>query len=87
MSPVDISSKAPLELNLLPQQETLSSRHFAAMALASIAIHIVALVSFLSLPDVPLPTRAPVVTADLPQRPPFIWWLPKCSSRPKRLPT
>lgn len=65
MSPVDISSKASPELVLLPEQEPLTSRHFAAMALASIAIHIVGGVIFLSLPEVIPAPRAPIVTSDL----------------------
>ncbi|MGA3186178.1 MAG: TonB family protein [Bryobacteraceae bacterium] len=65
MSPVDISAKAPPELDLLPQQERLTSRHFVAMALASIAIHIVGGVFFFSLPEVIPAPRAPIVTSDL----------------------
>src|SRR5580698_355460 len=65
MSPVDISAKAPPDLDLLPRHEPLTSRHFAAMALASVAIHIVGGVIFYSLPEVIPPPRAPVVTSDL----------------------
>jgi TonB family protein len=65
MSPVDISAKAPPELELLPRQEPLTSRHFVAMALASIAIHIVGGAIFWSLPEVIPAPRAPIVTSDL----------------------
>ncbi|MGA3201873.1 MAG: energy transducer TonB [Bryobacteraceae bacterium] len=67
MSPVDISAKAPPELELLARHEPLSSRHFAAMALASIAVHIVGGALFLSLPEVVPAPRAPVITSDLHQ--------------------
>ena len=65
MSPVDISAKAPPELQLLPRQDPLTSRHFLAMALASIAVHFVGGALFLSLPEVIPPPRATVVTSDL----------------------
>jgi TonB family protein len=65
MSRVDISAKAPPELVLLPPQEPLTSRHFVAMALASIALHIVGGAMFISLPEVIPPPRATIVTSDL----------------------
>src|ERR1700722_15750244 len=65
MSPLDISAKAPPELELLPGREPVTSRHLIAMALASIAVHIVAISFFLSLPEVIPQPRASVVTSDL----------------------
>ncbi len=43
MSPVDISAKSPPELELLPGREPITSRHLIAMALASIAVHVIAI--------------------------------------------
>ena len=65
MSPVDINANSPPELELLPAQEPLTSRHFAAMALASIVVHLVGGVIFFSLPDVEPAPRSTVVTSDL----------------------
>jgi TonB family protein len=65
MSPVDISAKAPPEFHLLLEQERFSSRHFIAMALASILVHIVGGALFFSLPEVIPPPRAPVISSDL----------------------
>jgi TonB family protein len=65
MSPVDISAKAVPELELLPGREPVTSRHLVAMALASIAIHIVVITFFLSLPEVIPPPRTAIVTSDL----------------------
>jgi TonB family protein len=65
MSLVDTSAKAPPELDLLLGQERISSRHFLAMALASIAVHIVAITFFLSLPEVIPPPRRSIITSDL----------------------
>jgi TonB family protein len=65
MSPVDTNAKAPPELDLLLGQEPVSSRHLVAMALASIAVHIVAIAFFLSLPEVIPPPRKAIITSDL----------------------
>jgi TonB family protein len=65
MSPVDISAKAPPDLDLLPRGNGISPRHLLAMALASIAVHIVAVFFFLSLPEVIPPPRPSIVTSDL----------------------
>jgi TonB family protein len=65
MSRVDISADPLPELDLLPGRGGVSSRHFFAMALASIAVHIVFGVLFLSLPEVIPPPRTSIVTSDL----------------------
>jgi len=65
MSPVDISAKSLPELVLLPGRTPVSSRHLAAMALASIVVHIVIIGFFLSLPEVVPPPRSPIVTSEL----------------------
>jgi TonB family protein len=65
MSPLDISAKASPQLDLLPGREPVSSRHLIAMALASIAVHIIAITFFLSLPDVVPATRSSIITSDL----------------------
>ncbi len=65
MSPVDSSAKSPPELDLLMGREPLTSRHFLAMALASIAVHIVAITFFLSLPEVIPVQRKSIITSDL----------------------
>lgn len=65
MSRVDIPANAPPELKLLAGREPLSSRHLAAMALASIAVHAIAITFFWSLPEViPKPHRS-IITSDL----------------------
>lgn len=65
MSPLDISAKASPELELLPGREPVSSRHLIAMALASIAVHIIAITFFLSLPEVVPVRRSSIITSDL----------------------
>jgi len=65
MSPVDTSAKAPLELALLPGREPVTSRHLFAMAIASIAIHIVVITFLLSLPEVVPPPHTGIITSDL----------------------
>jgi TonB family protein len=65
MSLVDISAKAPPELELLMGREPLTSRHLVAMGLASIAVHIIAITFFFSLPEVIPPPRRAIITSDL----------------------
>jgi TonB family protein len=65
MSLVDISVKAPPELELLPGREPLTSRHLIAMGLASIAVHVIAITFFLSLPEVVPQARHSIITSDL----------------------
>ena len=65
MAPVDISAKTLPELELLPERKPLSLRHLVAMALASIAVHIVVAAFFLSLPEVIPPPRFAIITSDL----------------------
>jgi TonB family protein len=65
MSPVDISAKAVPELELLPARKPLSTRHFVAMALGSIAVHILAAAFFFSLPEVIPPPRTIIIRSDL----------------------
>jgi TonB family protein len=65
MSPVDISAKVPPELDLLPARKPLSARHFVAMAIGSIAVHIAAAIFFFSLPEVIPPTRSVIIRSDL----------------------
>jgi len=65
MSPLDISAKAPPELDLLPGREPITSRHLIAMALASIAVHIIAITFFFSLPEVVPVRRSSIITSDL----------------------
>src|SRR5271165_3634480 len=65
MSPVDISARVLPELELLPARKPLSARHFVAMALGSIAVHIVVAAFFFSLPEVVPQPRTIIVRADL----------------------
>src|SRR3984957_6356245 len=65
MSRVDISAKAPPELDLLFGTEPITSRHLVAMALASIVVHIAGITFFLSLPEVVPKPRNSVITADI----------------------
>jgi TonB family protein len=65
MSPADITARRPLELELLPGQKPVSSRHLLAMGLASIVVHIVFGAIFFSLPEVVPPKRALIVTSQL----------------------
>lgn len=65
MSPVDISAKNLPRLELLPGREPVSSRHLLAMAAASIAVHVIVVAFFLSLPDVVPPPRSSIITSDL----------------------
>lgn len=65
MSPVDITANAPPELKLLAGREPISSRHLLAMALASLAVHIVAITFFLSLPEVVPQHHTSIITSDL----------------------
>jgi TonB family protein len=65
MSPVDSSAKSPPELDLLMGQERVTSRHLLAMGLASIAVHIVAIAFFFSLPEVIPVQRKSIITSDL----------------------
>ena len=65
MTPADMDAKGLPELNLLAPQERLSTRHFLAIAAASIIIHFVAIETFLSLPEV-IPVRnKSLITSDL----------------------
>jgi len=64
MSPADIHAKIPSELELLPGRPPLSSRHILAMAVASIAVHVIIAAFFLSLPEVIPPPRSSVITSD-----------------------
>jgi TonB family protein len=65
MSPVDISARSLPELELLPARKPLSARHFIAMAIGSIAVHIAAAAFFFSLPEVIPPPRSIVIRSDL----------------------
>jgi TonB family protein len=65
MSPVDISAKVVPDLDLLPARKPLSARHFVAMAIGSIAVHILVAVFFFSLPEVIPPPRSIVIRSDL----------------------
>lgn len=65
MSPVDISAKTLPTLELLPERKPLSIRHLVAMALASIAVHVLVAVFFFSLPEVIPPPSSLVIRADL----------------------
>jgi len=65
MSPADITANTPPELELLPGSKPVTSRHFLAMAVASIAVHIVFAFLFVSLPQVVPQPRRPVITSDL----------------------
>jgi TonB family protein len=65
MSRVDISANAPPELKLVLGPEPVSSRHFVAMAVASLVVHIVFITFFYSLPEVIPKPRPSVITADL----------------------
>jgi len=65
MPSADTSAKAPPELDLLPGQQPVTSRHLVAMALASIAVHIVAITFFFSLPEVIPQNRHSIITSDL----------------------
>jgi TonB family protein len=65
MSRADISAEAPPELNLLFGREPVTSRHLVAMGLASLAVHIVAITFYLSLPEVVPPPRNSIITSDL----------------------
>ncbi|HEV1285674.1 MAG TPA: energy transducer TonB [Bryobacteraceae bacterium] len=53
------------ELELLPARKPLSARHFIAMAIGSIAVHIAAAAFFFSLPEVIPPPRSIVIRSDL----------------------
>jgi TonB family protein len=65
MSPVDLSARSVPELELLPARKPLSVRHFVAMTLASIAVHIAAAAFFFSLPEVIPPPRSVIIRSDL----------------------
>jgi TonB family protein len=65
MSPVDISAKAVPELNLFPARKPLTAQHFAAMALGSILVHILAAICFFSLPEVIPPPRSVIIRTEL----------------------
>lgn len=67
MSPLDISAEAVRTLELLPARKPLTTRHFLAMALASIAVHIVVATFFFSLPEVIPPPRSVIIRSDLHQ--------------------
>jgi TonB family protein len=65
MSPVDISADSVPDLKLLPGRSPISSRHLLAMALASIAVHIVVAIFFVSLPEVVPPPHHEVIRSEL----------------------
>ena len=65
MPRLDTYAKASPELDLFPAQDPISSRHMLAMALASIAVHLVLVAFFFSLPEVIPPPRRSIVTSDL----------------------
>ncbi len=64
MSARDTSAPATPELHLLTGQKPVSSRHIAAMAVASIIVHILAITFFFSLPEVIPPKRNSIITSD-----------------------